>query len=222
MLRLFSVATPMNITRTRIKICGITRREDAFAAVSCGVDALGLVFYQPSPRFVSIDQAQNLVKHLPAFVSKVGLFVDARVDEVRNTLAKVDLDYLQFHGNEDESYCRQFSKPYIKALRIKPGTDIAELISQYKSAAAILIDAWHPDLAGGTGETFDWSLLQDLPQDNIPVIILAGGLDQDNVNEAVQLLKPYAVDVSSGVEESPGIKVAEKIRNFVYEVNRGG
>lgn len=212
----------MNITRTRIKICGITRREDAFEAVSCGVDALGLVFYQPSPRYVSINQAQYVIQSLPAFVSKVGLFVDARADEVTNTLSKVDLDYLQFHGDEDETYCTQFSKPYIKALRIKAETDIVEIISQYKSAAAILIDAWHPNLAGGTGETFDWSLLQDLPKDNIPAIILAGGLDQGNVKEAVQLLKPYAVDVSSGVEDSPGIKVAEKIRNFVYEVNRGG
>jgi phosphoribosylanthranilate isomerase len=212
----------VNITRTRIKICGITRLEDALDAVSCGVDALGFVFYKPSPRSVSVDQAQHVVKNLPAFVSKVGLFVDASRNDVANIVSKVDLDYLQFHGDEDEGYCLQFVKPYIKALRIKPDTDLVEIISQYKSAAAILIDAWHPELAGGTGETFDWALLKDLPKENIPAIILAGGLDQSNVYKAVQFLKPYAVDVSSGVETSPGIKLAEKIRNFVYEVNRGG
>ena len=212
----------MNIIRTRIKICGITRLVDALEAVSCGVDALGFVFYKPSPRFVSIDQVQDIVKNMPAFVSKVGLFVDASTDEVLNILSQIDLEYLQFHGDENEAYCVQFSKPYIKALRIKPDTDIVEIISKYKSAAAILIDAWHPDLAGGTGETFDWTLLQGLPKENIPAIILAGGLDPSNVNAAVHLLKPYAVDVSSGVEESPGIKLAEKIRNFVCEVNRGG
>jgi len=185
------------------------------------VDALGLVFYEPSPRYVTADQARNIVHDLPAFVSKVGLFVNAGVDEVASTLDQVDLDYLQFHGDENEAYCSQFSKPFIKALRIKSDTDIVEIISQYKSAAAILIDAWHPDLAGGTGETFDWSLLQGLPKDDTPAIILAGGLDQNNVKTAVRLLKPYAVDVSSGVEESPGIKLAEKIHDFVYEVNRG-
>ncbi len=212
----------MNIIRTRIKVCGITRLVDALEAISCGVDALGFVFYKPSPRSVSVDQAQDIVQNLPAFVSKVGLFVDASADEVANILSQVALDYLQFHGDEDEAYCAQFSKPYIKALRIKPDTDIVGIISKYKSAAAILIDAWHPDLAGGTGETFDWTLLQGLPKENVPAIILAGGLDQSNVNTAVHLLKPYAVDVSSGVEESPGIKLAKKIRNFVYEVNRGG
>ncbi len=200
----------MNNTRTRIKICGITRREDALEAVNCGVDALGFVFYQPSPRNVSIDQAQNLIHGLPAFVSKVGLFVNASADEVANTLSQVDLDYLQFHGDEDEAYCTQFSKPYIKALRIKSNTDVVEIISHYKSAAAILIDAWHPDLAGGTGETFDWSLLQALPRDEVPAIILAGGLNKSNVKSALRFLDPYAVDVSSGVEESPGIKLAEK------------
>lgn len=212
----------MNNTRTRIKICGITRLEDALAAAGCGVDALGFVFYKPSPRSISIEQAQNIVQSLPAFVSKVGLFVDASVDEVAHVVREVKLDYLQFHGDENEAYCSQFSKPYIKALRIKEDTDIVEIISQYKSAAAILIDAWHPNLAGGTGETFDWALLHELPEKNIPSIILAGGLDQNNVTKAMQLLNPYAVDISSGVEESPGIKSAEKVYNFVYKVNRGG
>ncbi len=212
----------MNNIRTRIKICGITRLADALEAASCGVDALGFNFYRSSPRFVSVDQAQDIVQNMPAFVSKVGLFVDASAEEVTNILSQLALDYLQFHGDEDEAFCVQFSKPYIKALRIKPDTDLVEIISRYKSSAAILVDAWHPDLVGGTGETFDWTLLEGLAKENFPAIILAGGLDQSNVNSAVHLLKPYAVDVSSGVEESPGVKSAEKIRNFVYEVNRGG
>jgi len=211
----------VTITRTRIKICGITRTEDAFAAVNCGVDALGLVFDQASPRYVSVEQAQKLIQTLPAFVSKVGLFVNTNAEEIVNIINKVSLDYLQFHGDEDEAFCSRFSKPYIKAIRIKPEIDLVENISKFKSASAILIDSWHPELAGGTGETFDWSLLNGLPKENTPAIILAGGLDEENVYPAVKMLRPYAVDVSSGVEESPGIKSAEKIRNFVYEVNRG-
>ena len=211
----------MNISRTRIKICGITRQEDALAAIGFGADALGLVFVQASPRYVSIEQAQELVKPLPAFISKVGLFVNASSAEVSNVINNVALDYLQFHGEEEETFCTQFSKPYIKAIRLKPETDLLEIISKFKSAAAILIDAWHPDIAGGTGKTFEWSLLNELPKENIPVIILAGGLNQENVNSAVHLIRPYAVDVSTGVEDSPGIKSAEKIRKFVTEVNRG-
>ena len=170
---------------------------------------------------MSIEQAQDLVRSLPALVSKVGLFVDASPAEVRNIINKVSLDYLQFHGNEKEAFCTQFSKPYIKAIRIKPELDLLEIINKYRSAAGILIDTWHPSLAGGTGETFDWTLLNNLPRKDIPVIILAGGLDQNNINSAVNLLKPYAVDVSSGVEDSPGIKSPVKIQNFVNEVNRG-
>ncbi|MFL2840326.1 MAG: phosphoribosylanthranilate isomerase [Pseudohongiellaceae bacterium] len=211
----------MNKSRTRIKICGITRIKDALSAIDCGVDALGLVFDEASPRYVSIEQAQDLVRSLPALVSKVGLFVDASPAEVRNIINKVSLDYLQFHGNEKEAFCTQFSKPYIKAIRIKPELDLLEIINKYRSAAGILIDTWHPSLAGGTGETFDWTLLNNLPRKDIPVIILAGGLDQNNINSAVNLLKPYAVDVSSGVEDSPGIKSPVKIQNFVNEVNRG-
>ena len=211
----------MNISRTRIKICGITRSEDALAAIDCGADALGLVFVQASPRYVSIKQAQELVKSLPAFISKVGLFVNASSSEVTTVINNVALDYLQFHGDEEETFCTQFSKPYIKAICIKPEMNLLEIINKFKSAAAILIDSWHPDLAGGTGETFDWSLINILPKENIPAIILAGGLDPENVNSAVHILKPYAVDVSSGVEDSPGVKSADKIQKFVNEVNRG-
>lgn len=210
----------MNIPRTRIKICGITRPEDALVAVNCGVDALGLVFFKVSPRYVSIKQATEITACLPAFISKVGLFVDASVAEVENIVDKVPLDYLQFHGDEEESYCTSFAKPYIKAIRVKPETDLNGIINQYKSAAAVLLDAWHPDIAGGTGESFDWTLLNALSGD-MPTVILAGGLNVENVHSAVHLIKPYAVDVSSGVEDSPGIKSAEKIQNFVNEVNRG-
>lgn len=211
----------MNISRTRIKICGITRREDALTVIEAGADALGLVFVKASPRYVTIEQAQELLSSLPAFINKVGLFVNSDSAEIRNVISKVSLDYLQFHGDEKEAFCAQFSKPYIKAIRIKPETNLLETISEFKSAAAILIDAWHPDLAGGTGETFDWSLLSKLPGENIPVLIVAGGLDPENVSSAVHMLKPYAVDVSSGVEDSPGIKSKVKIQNFINEVNRG-
>lgn len=211
----------MNKSRTRIKICGITRTSDALCAVSCGADALGLVFVKESPRYVSADIAQEIVSSLPAFVSKVGLFVDASLEEVNSTINQVALDYLQFHGEEDESFCQSFSKPYIKAIRIKPETNLLETINQYNSASAILIDAWHPDIAGGTGETFDWALLNELPPQDGVVIILAGGLNPENVKSAVEMIRPYAVDVSSGVEESPGIKSAVKINRFIEEVNRG-
>jgi len=210
----------VNKSRTRIKICGITRTEDALVAANCGVDALGLVFFKASPRYVSAQQAKEIVTCLPAFISKVGLFVDASVAEVEKIVEAVSLDYLQFHGDEEESYCTSFAKPYIKAIRVRPETDLPGIISQYKSAAAVLLDAWHPGIAGGTGESFDWTLLETLSEDN-PALILAGGLNVDNVHSAVHLIKPYAVDVSSGVEDSPGIKSAEKIQNFVNEVNRG-
>jgi phosphoribosylanthranilate isomerase len=211
----------VNQLRTRIKICGITRTEDALAAVHSGADALGLVFFKDSPRYVSIEKAQEIVNALPALVSKVGLFVDADAAEIKDVLSKVPLDYIQFHGDEDESFCTSFSKPYIKAIRIKPETDLSVVLNKHKSAAALLLDAWHPDIAGGTGETFDWNLLADTYTRGLPEIILAGGLNADNVYSAVKLVKPYAVDVSSGVESSPGIKSAEKIQNFVKEVNRG-
>lgn len=208
----------MTKTRTRIKICGITRPEDALAAVNSGVDALGLVFYESSPRAVSLTQAFEISRNIPLFVSKVGLFVDAKAETVSEAIKQVPLDYLQFHGNEDEAYCSAFTLPYIKAIRVRPDLNLMETLNTYKSAAAFLLDAWHPELAGGTGEVFDWSLLEGL-QNNGQALILAGGLQAANVKKAIELVKPYAVDVSSGVEESPGIKSAIKIEHFVNEVN---
>ncbi len=208
----------MTTTRTRIKICGITRPEDAIAAISRGVDALGLVFYQSSPRAVSIKEAREIASHTPVFVSKVGLFVDAEAASVTDVIKQVPLDYLQFHGNEDEAYCAAFELPYIKAIAVRPDLNLIEALAAYKSAAAFLLDAWHPDLAGGTGEVFDWSLLKGL-QNNGQALILAGGLNAGNVKTAIKLLKPYAVDVSTGVEEAPGIKSVTKIEQFVNEVN---
>ncbi len=209
----------MNTNRTRIKICGITRTEDALIAVSLGVDALGLVFYKPSPRAVSISQAQEIVNSLPAFISKVGLFVDAEANDVKETLEQVNLDYLQFHGDENEEYCASFGKPYIKAIRVKKDIDLSASVASYKSASGLLLDAWHPNLLGGTGEVFDWTVLKDYKNMQFD-LILAGGLDSGNVAEAIDLLKPYAVDVSSGVEVSAGIKSAAKIQDFVKEVSR--
>lgn len=208
----------MSITRTRVKICGITRPEDALVAVNCGVDALGLVFYPASPRALSIPQALELCRKIPVFVSKVGLFVDAEAAAVEAIIEQVPLNYLQFHGEEDEAFCASFGMPYIKAIRVKPDLNLIEAFDAYKSAAGFLLDAWHPDLAGGTGEVFDWSLLADMQSIDKP-LILAGGLNHSNVSTAINQLKPYAVDVSSGVEEQPGIKSAQKIKQFVEEVN---
>jgi phosphoribosylanthranilate isomerase len=206
----------VNNTRTRIKICGITRPEDGLLVADCGGDAIGLNFYSGSPRFVSIEQAQDIVSTLPAFVSIVGLFVNAEVAAVKHILNSVPLDILQFHGDEDESYCKAFSRPYLKAIRVRPEMDIKQAIQQFPSAKGILLDAWHRDIVGGTGESFDWSLLDDEEQNSR--ITLAGGLDPTNVAEAIRQVRPYAVDVSSGVEIEPGLKSKDKIIQFVNEV----
>lgn len=208
----------MNISRTRIKICGITRVEDALVAASCGADALGLNFFKPSPRCLTMEQASKIIEAIPAFVSKVGLFVDAGSDEVQEVLQHLCLDYLQFHGDESEDYCRSFGKSYIKALKVGPDSDFPGSLTKYPSAAALLLDTWHPELAGGTGESFDWSLLKGLPG-SMPPLILAGGLHAGNVAAAIRQVRPYAVDVSSGVEDSPGIKSAAKISEFINEVS---
>jgi len=204
--------------RTRVKICGITRAKDAGAAVECGADALGFVFYPRSPRYLSLEQALGIQGSVPAFVSKVGLFVDAPAAEVEHVCARFKLDYLQFHGNEPAEYCEAFERPYLKAIRVKADMDLIAAVSPYKTAAALLLDTWHPQQAGGTGERFDWSALQVLPS-GLPPLILAGGLHASNVREAITQVRPYAVDVSSGVEESPGLKSASKIGEFINEVN---
>lgn len=199
----------------RRKICGITRVEDALAAVAAGADAIGLVFYAKSPRAVSMEQACQIVAALPPFVTSVGLFVDIERAELQRILAAVPLDLLQFHGDENLVQCEGYSRPYIKALRIKPGDDIAAMMADYPSASGILLDTYVEGVPGGTGLAFDWSLVPaQLPKP----VILAGGLTPDNVAAAIARVKPYAVDVSGGVEASKGIKDADKVRAFIREV----
>lgn len=204
------------MARTRVKICGITRVDDALAAGYAGADAIGLVFYPPSSRHVSADDAQVVTRAVDCFVTTVGLFVNPDADEVRRVLENVALDRLQFHGEESEAFCQQFGKPYIKALRAKTGVNFTELAASYPSAAGILVDSYKQGVAGGTGEVFDW---QAIPRELRNHIILAGGLNPDNVAAAVRNIRPAAVDVSGGVESSPGIKSAEKIRAFIEAVN---
>jgi phosphoribosylanthranilate isomerase len=203
--------------RTRIKICGITREQDLVAAVAAGADALGFVFYAPSPRHVTPERAALLMAHVPAFVTKVGLFVNESAQAVRAVLAQTPLDLLQFHGDEDAAYCSQFGKPWIKAARVKPGFDLLEYASAFAEApgvSGLLLDA-DVEGYGGGGQTFDWSLIpRSLP---LPVI-LSGGLHPGNVAEAVRAVRPWAVDVSSGVESAKGIKDAQKITEFIAGV----
>jgi phosphoribosylanthranilate isomerase len=205
------------ITSTRIKICGITRAQDVSAVASNGADALGLVFYETSPRHVSLQQAAQLARAVPPFVTVVGLFVNPTVDYVREVLAKVSLDVLQFHGEETPEFCQQFGKPYLKAIRVKAGVDLIQCASRYAGAQGLLLDAFVEGTQGGTGESFDWSLI---PQ-NLPLpVILSGGLHAGNVAAAIRQVQPYAVDVSSGVEAAKGIKDAAKIAAFINEVKR--
>lgn len=201
----------------RSKICGITRIEDALLAAEAGADAIGLVFYAKSPRAVTVQQARAIVAALPPFVTSVGLFVDASACELGEILDAVPLDLLQFHGDETPSYCDGWGKPYIKALRVKPGDDIAAQIDAYSGARGVLLDTFVPGVPGGTGEAFDWSLV---PQAASKPIILAGGLTAENVQAAIQQVRPYAVDVSGGVEAGKGIKDAEKIYRFVQAVKQ--
>lgn len=200
------------MTAVRVKICGITRVEDALAAAKAGADAIGLVFYAKSPRAVDIEQAREILAVLPPFVTSVGLFVDAERSELERILASVPLDLLQFHGDESVQQCEAFGRPYIKALRVKAGDDIAAQVARYPSAQGILLDAYVEGVPGGTGEAFDWSLI---PQTLSKPLILAGGLRPDNVAEAVSRVRPYAVDVSGGVEASKGVKDVEKVGAFI-------
>lgn len=200
---------------TRIKICGITRAEDLLAAARCGADAVGLVFYEKSPRNVTLAQAAHLARVTPPFVNKVGLFVNPSPQEVEAVLHHVPLDTLQFHGEETPAFCAQFGLPYLKAIRVKAGVDLLECAARYAAAQGVLLDAYVEGTQGGTGERFDWKLIP--PQLPLPVI-LSGGLHAGNVAEAIQQVRPYAVDVSSGVEVGKGIKDAAKIAAFINEV----
>ncbi len=196
--------------------------EDARAAIDSGADALGLVFYSKSPRYVELSVAANIARTIGPFVTIVGLFVNAEEAQVRDAIKTAGLDLLQFHGDEDEAYCAQFEMPYIKAIRMSPGLDVKEVVAEYPSARGFLFDAWNKDKYGGTGETFEWQRLSSLKESadtDIP-FILAGGLTPENVDQAVAAVNPYAIDVSGGVEESPGIKSAELIQKFIDRSNR--
>jgi len=200
---------------TAIKICGITRIEDALASARIGAHAIGLVFYAPSPRHVTPVRAAEIIKALPPFITSVGLFVDSDERVVRDALAVARLDLLQFHGAETPQYCGKFGVPYMKALQVRSGVNLLQYAHDYKDAKALLLDAYVEGLAGGTGATFDWSLIPS----RLPLpIVLSGGLTPGNVTQAIRAVKPWAVDVSSGVESSKGIKDAAKIAAFVSGV----
>ena len=203
--------------RTRVKICGITRSEDAIEAARLGVDALGMVFYAKSSRNINCAQAQAICRVLPGFVTSVALFLNPQESLVRQVITEVDIDCLQFHGNESVEFCESFGKPYIKALGIEGVKDISALFNQYASARSVLLDSHGAGEAGGTGESFDWLTI---PEHLRQKIILAGGLKPDNVADAINQVRPYAVDLSSGVESAPGIKDSELMMRLMKEVKR--
>jgi len=201
--------------RTRIKICGITRVADARAAVDSGADAVGLVFYAPSPRSIDVEQARAIASAIPPFVSVVGLFVDPTAELVQSVLRRCPLSLLQFHGDETPDFCSGFGLPYIKAARVRQGADLVQYLSRYQAAQGWLLDAYNDRLYGGTGEAFDWKLI---PHDLARPVVLSGGLTPENVGAAVRQVRPWAVDVSSGVEASKGVKDAAKIAAFITGV----
>ena len=201
--------------RTRVKICGITRVEDAQAAVAQGADAIGLVFYRPSPRHVNFGLARRIIEKTAAFVSTVAVFVNPSRDEVEQVIHECGVTLLQFHGDEAPEFCGAFSVPYIKAARIRPGLDLVKYLSPYTAARAWMLDAFHDELWGGTGGAFDWSLV---PGSMANPIILSGGLAAGNVADAIRQVRPYAVDVSSSVEAAKGIKDPAKIAAFIGAV----
>lgn len=209
--------------RTRAKICGITRIQDIQSVVNAGADAIGFVFFPPSPRSVTAEQAQSLIQNVPAYVQTVGLFVNASLDEIADILKQAPVDILQFHGDETPEQCQDISKQvgrrWYKAIQVKPDMDVIAEIQQYQQAgaSAVLLDAWHPDLKGGTGHSFDWA---QFPKLDIP-LILAGGLKPDNIEDAIKTTNAYAVDVSGGVESAKGIKDKKLIEQFMQGVQRG-
>lgn len=201
--------------KTAVKICGITRIEDALAAAHCGAHAIGLVFYRPSPRYIEPEAAAAITRALPPFVTPVGLFVDAREEEVRSVSARAGVQLLQFHGGESAQFCALFGLPYLKAVQVRPGVDLLQYASDFGGAKGLLLDAFQEGLHGGTGALFDWSLIP--PALPLP-IVLSGGLTPANVGDAIRRVKPCAVDVSSGVEAGKGVKDAAKIAAFISGV----
>jgi phosphoribosylanthranilate isomerase len=205
-------------TDIKIKMCGFTRAEDARAAVGLGVDAIGMLFYPGSPRFVSQEQAREIAAEVHGKALLVGLFVDAQAAFIEDILDDVPLDILQFHGSESLAFCQSFGKPFWKTLRVKQAEDLPVKAAEFADADGILVDTWHPTKAGGTGETFDWTLLEGLEIHRH--LVLAGGLNPDNVRQAIKQVRPWAVDVASGVEERPGIKSYALMQDFVKAVGR--
>ncbi len=201
--------------RTRIKICGITNPQDAQTVVTAGADAIGLVFYPPSPRSITIQQAQAIVTNLPPFITVVGLFVNAEYRKISKILETVRIDLLQFHGNESPQECMLYQRPWIKAISMRDNVNLQQSCIDYKQSAALLLDTYQPKISGGTGKIFDWTRI---PPNLSKPIIVAGGLTPEIVAQAIQQVQPYAVDVSGGVEKAKGIKDADKIMDFVSEV----
>jgi phosphoribosylanthranilate isomerase len=205
------------LKHTRVKICGLTRARDVREAVACGADAIGFVFVPGSKRHVDLPTAAALVRLVPAFVARVGLFQDQEAQEVRTVLEQVPLSLLQFHGGEDAGFCRQFGLPYIKAVSMNSEHAVHQAEAEYTDAAALLLDSHEPGGLGGTGRVFDWGRVGRSERP----LILAGGLTPDNVRAAVRQSKPWGVDVSSGVEDAPGIKNTEAMRRFIEEAKSG-
>ena len=203
--------------RTKVKICGITRPEDGVEAAKLGADAIGLVFYEPSPRYVSVTQAQAIISSVPPFVTIVGLFVNATQSHIQDILDHIPLDLLQFHGDESLSFCEAFARPYIKVVRMGHGMDLFCYEKEYASARGLLLDSYKEGVPGGTGETFNW---QTIPRNLQKPIILAGGLHAGNVATAIAISRPYAVDVSGGVESAKGVKDWQKMSAFIEAVNK--
>lgn len=203
------------MTATRIKICGVTRAQDAQASAACGADAIGLVFYPRSSRAVTVDRAADIVAAVPPFVSVVALFVDEPIASIERILSNLPIDVIQFHGEESPEFCQQFGRPWIKALRVKPDLDVGEQCQRFSKARAVLLDSWQAGVVGGTGKTFDWRLAQK----SLPLpIVLAGGLNDNNVGDGMRALRPAAVDVSGGVESAPGLKDVDRIKQFIAAV----
>lgn len=201
--------------RTRVKICGLRTQADVLAVAKAGADAAGFVFYPPSPRFVDAPQAAEIVRHVPSFVTSVGLFVNSSAEEIEAVLKQVPLTLLQFHGDETPSFCDQFQLPWIKALRMRDDVNLHQQRDLFANAQGLLLDAYQKGIPGGTGARFDW---QRIPADLSPDVILAGGLDADNVQQAIAEVKPWAVDISGGVESDKGVKDHAKIDDFMAKV----
>lgn len=201
--------------RTRVKFCGITRLEDAHLAVELGVDALGFVFYDKSPRYIAAERAAQIIRRLPPFVTMVGLFVDASAQEIARILSDVPIDVVQYHGAESADVCRRAGRRYVKAVRMSETVDLAAEAARYADAAALLVDAYDAEVVGGTGAVFEWSRV---PAGLAKPVILAGGLEASNIGRAIDTVKPYAVDVSTGIEREKGIKDPAKMREFMQEV----